>query len=131
MQGGKQHIQTVPLATKYSVYIPQCNAGRAAPCCRTEQHQTPFAACFAVWEFVTGEVPFAGMHHGVIIHRVVTEDLRPGPWPETLRQAPLPANYIPLAEACWSRQASQRPQMSQVLQELLMMLSEVEGEEGV
>lgn len=32
----------------------------------------------AVWQLVTRELPFAGLHHGEVIHRVVTEDLRPG-----------------------------------------------------
>jgi hypothetical protein len=32
----------------------------------------------AVWEMVSREAPFAGLHVGEIIHRVVTEDMRPG-----------------------------------------------------
>ena len=31
-----------------------------------------------MWEMVARSQPFAGLHHGEIIHRVVTEDLRPG-----------------------------------------------------
>jgi hypothetical protein len=38
----------------------------------------PTATPVAVWEMVSGQVPFAGLHHGEVIHRVVTEDLRPG-----------------------------------------------------
>jgi hypothetical protein len=42
----------------------------------------------AVWQFVTGEVPFQGLHHGEVIHRVVTQDLRPGPWPLLSESSP-------------------------------------------
>lgn len=31
-----------------------------------------------MWELVANSMPFAGMMHGEIIHKVVTEDLRPG-----------------------------------------------------
>jgi hypothetical protein len=95
-----------------------------------------------VWQFVTAELPFHGLHHGEIIHKVVTQDLRPGPWPITTSSPELAAaaaaadaavagaavgqcysssapvwlhpDYIPLAEACWSRQPSDRPTMPQV-----------------
>lgn len=40
----------------------------------------------SVWEFVTRELPFAGLHHGEVIHKVVTQDLRPGPWPRNPEQ---------------------------------------------
>jgi hypothetical protein len=39
----------------------------------------------------------------------------------------LPAGYRPLAEACWERQRTKRPSAEDVLQQLLRMLSEVEG----
>lgn len=39
-----------------------------------------------MWEFVTRELPFAGLHHGEVIHKVVTQDLRPGPWPQQPEQ---------------------------------------------
>eukprot|EP00878_Enallax_costatus_P022475 GHUV01023844.1.p2 GENE.GHUV01023844.1~~GHUV01023844.1.p2 ORF type:complete len:112 (+),score=43.16 GHUV01023844.1:407-742(+) len=80
-----------------------------------------------MWEFVTRELPFAGLHHGEVIHKVVTQDLRPGPWPANPEQAGLHASYIPLAEACWARAAENRPAMALVLQRLLEMLAEVEG----
>lgn len=31
-----------------------------------------------LWEMVSRTPPFAGLHHGEIIHKVVTQDLRPG-----------------------------------------------------
>ena len=152
----------------------------------------------AVWQLVSRELPFAGLHHGEVIHRVVTEDLRPGdgqwgyvherqclclqhkacswhrlaqpscgmmlqlchraclqllrlctwkrlqpfpivlhllphavmlpcagPWPAGIEQT-LPG-YVSLAEACWARQAAQRPTAQQVLQQLLTMLEHAEA----
>lgn len=54
------------------------------------------AVSFAsVWEMLSHTPPFAGLHHGEIIHRVVTEDLRPGgAW---LFNLALP---VPLPMAC-------------------------------
>lgn len=31
-----------------------------------------------MWEMVSRTPPFHGLHHGEIIHKVVTQDLRPG-----------------------------------------------------
>jgi hypothetical protein len=31
-----------------------------------------------MWEAVSRTPPFAGLHHGEVIHKVVTQDLRPG-----------------------------------------------------
>lgn len=53
-----------------------------------------------------------------------------GPWPEAARRD-LPPGYISLAEACWSRQAGKRPTAEQVLQQLMSLLAQVEGTEGV
>jgi hypothetical protein len=86
----------------------------------------------AVWELVTRSLPFQGLHHGEIIHKVVTADLRPGPWPPVSGAGPsLPADYIPLAQDCWARRTEDRPDMTQVLQRLLQMMQQVEGDEGV
>lgn len=85
----------------------------------------------AVWELVTCSLPFQGLHHGEIIHKVVTEDLRPGPWPIPSLTLPLPDGYIPLATSCWARQAKARPVMPRVLETLLQMLAEVEGSDVV
>eukprot|EP00775_Hariotina_reticulata_P003224 gene3224-3501_t len=102
-----------------------------------------------LWQFVTAEIPFHGLHHGEIIHKVVTQDLRPGPWPIITASPELAfaaadaaaagaavgqygsmpvwvhPDYIPLAEACWSRQPKDRPTMPQVLDCLLHMLADV------
>jgi hypothetical protein len=80
----------------------------------------------AVWELVSRQLPFAGLHHGEVIHKVVTQDLRPGPWPAHLV---LPPGYVALAEACWARRAVDRPSMVQVLQELLAMLAAAEQQQ--
>lgn len=85
----------------------------------------------AVWELVTQALPFKGLHHGEVIHKVVTEDLRPNPWPAAEAGLVLPADYVPLAEACWARRADMRPTMAKVLQRLLDMLAEAEGAHGV
>lgn len=44
--------------------------------------------------------------------------------------ADLPPGYITLAEACWARQARQRPAATQALQQLVQMLAQVEGRQG-
>jgi hypothetical protein len=74
-----------------------------------------------VWELASRQLPFAGLHHGEIIHKVVTQDLRPSPWPA--QAAALPPGYVALAESCWARRVSDRPSMAQVLQALLEMLA--------
>lgn len=85
-----------------------------------------------MWELVSRSLPFEGLHHGEVIHRVVTEDLRPGPWPTPEQTGiVLPADYIPLTEACWARKATDRPTMADVLGRLLDMLAEVEGTQEV
>lgn len=33
-----------------------------------------------MWEMTSRTPPFAGLHHGEVIHKVVTQDLRPGRW---------------------------------------------------
>ncbi|WIA39950.1 hypothetical protein OEZ86_013382 [Tetradesmus obliquus] len=80
----------------------------------------------SVWELVSRQLPFAGLHHGEIIHKVVTQDLRPSPWPG---HAALPPGYVALAEACWARRAADRPSMAQVLQQLVDMLAVAEGQQ--
>lgn len=52
-----------------------------------------------------------------------------GPWPAAARQC-LPPAYIQLAEACWARQSTSRPSADIVLQRLLDMLADVEGQMG-
>jgi hypothetical protein len=68
---------------------------------------------------VSRQPPFAGLHHGEVIHKVVTQDLRPSPWPAHMG---LPEGYAALAEVCWARRAVDRPSMAHVLQVLLQML---------
>lgn len=52
-----------------------------------------------------------------------------GPWP-TEATTMLPADYVPLAEACWARQRPKRPSAEDLLQRLLRMLAEVEAGQG-
>jgi hypothetical protein len=80
----------------------------------------------AVWELASRQLPFAGLHHGEIIHKVVTQDLRPSPWPAA---AALPRGYVALAESCWARRVNDRPSMAQVLQALLDMLAAAEQQQ--
>lgn len=78
-----------------------------------------------MWELVSRSLPFHGLHHGEIIHKVVTdpEDLRPGPWPWPSPLLSLPPGYIPFVKVCWARQANSRPAMPQVLEQLVQMLT--------
>jgi hypothetical protein len=49
---------------------------------------TPCWCCCwcAVWEAVSCGRPYEGLHPGQIIHKVVSQRLRPGPWPPEVPQ---------------------------------------------
>eukprot|EP00878_Enallax_costatus_P002645 GHUV01002830.1.p1 GENE.GHUV01002830.1~~GHUV01002830.1.p1 ORF type:complete len:787 (+),score=114.21 GHUV01002830.1:311-2362(+) len=118
---GQSHLSTRRYGTVTHMPPELLVAGKLTPAADV------YSFGIMMWEFVTRELPFAGLHHGEVIHKVVTQDLRPGPWPANPEQAGLHASYIPLAEACWARAAENRPAMALVLQRLLEMLAEVEG----
>lgn len=60
-----KHRDTATSCSNLLCFLVRC-AARAVP------------MPFAVWDMVSAAPPFAGLHHGEVIHRMVTEDLRPG-----------------------------------------------------
>jgi hypothetical protein len=71
-----------------------------------------------VWELVSRRRPYEGMHPGEIIGQVITQDLRPSPWPPGV-----PQEYVLVGTACWARDMRERPAMSNVLATLDALLS--------
>eukprot|EP00878_Enallax_costatus_P021947 GHUV01023262.1.p1 GENE.GHUV01023262.1~~GHUV01023262.1.p1 ORF type:complete len:315 (+),score=85.65 GHUV01023262.1:600-1544(+) len=122
---GQSHLSTRRHGTVTHMPPEMLVAGKLTPAADV------YSYGIMMWELVTRSLPFQGLHHGEIIHKVVTEDLRPGPWPALSAGLHLPADYIPLAEVCWARRVEDRPALTEVLQRLLAMLLEVEGYEGV
>ncbi|KAF6258032.1 hypothetical protein COO60DRAFT_1693831 [Scenedesmus sp. NREL 46B-D3] len=111
---GQSHLSTRRYGTVTHMPPELLVAGKLTPAADV------YSFGIMMWELVSRQLPFAGLHHGEVIHRVVTQDLRPGPWPG---QARLPRGYVALGEACWARRAGDRPGMAQVLQALLGMLA--------
>ncbi|OEL38809.1 Serine/threonine-protein kinase CTR1 [Dichanthelium oligosanthes] len=69
-----------------------------------------------MWEILTGQEPYAGMHHGGVIGGILSNTLRP----------PVPASCDPqwreLMEQCWSNEPEIRPTFTEVASRLLLML---------
>jgi serine/threonine protein kinase len=123
---GQSHLSTRRYGTVTHMPPELLVAGKLTPAADV------YSFGIMLWELVSRSLPFEGLHHGEVIHRVVTEDLRPSPWPTASQTGlQLPIDYIPLAEACWARRAGDRPTMAIVLQRLLDMLTEVEGTQEV
>ncbi|CAD6223052.1 unnamed protein product [Miscanthus lutarioriparius] len=69
-----------------------------------------------MWEILTGQEPYAGMHHGGVIGGILSNTLRP----------PVPASCDPqwreLMEQCWSNEPDKRPSFKEVVSHLHSML---------
>ncbi|KAJ1291885.1 hypothetical protein BS78_02G350500 [Paspalum vaginatum] len=69
-----------------------------------------------MWEILTGQEPYAGIHHGGVIGGILSNTLRP----------PVPASCDPqwreLMEQCWSNEPEQRPSFTDVVSHLRSML---------
>ncbi|WVZ66697.1 hypothetical protein U9M48_015886 [Paspalum notatum var. saurae] len=69
-----------------------------------------------MWEILTGQEPYAGIHHGGVIGGILSNTLRP----------PVPASCDPqwreLMEQCWSNEPEQRPSFTEVVSHLRSML---------
>jgi tRNA A-37 threonylcarbamoyl transferase component Bud32 len=69
-----------------------------------------------MWEILTGQEPYAGMHHGGVIGGILSNTLRPT----------VPASCDPqwreLMEQCWSNEPDKRPTFTEVVSRLRLML---------
>ncbi|CAA6670222.1 unnamed protein product [Spirodela intermedia] len=74
-----------------------------------------FSFGVVMWELLTGEEPYADLHHGAIIGGIVSDTLRP-PVPE-----PCDPEWRALMETCWSTEPSERPSFTEVAARLRSM----------
>ncbi|WIA40607.1 hypothetical protein OEZ86_013945 [Tetradesmus obliquus] len=79
-----------------------------------------------LWELLTGQVPFHGMHPGQLLNAKLTHP--------TSQLLPLPEAAPPalasLCLACWEEQPGRRPSMQGVIQQLNALALELLGEEA-
>ncbi|KAJ1287360.1 hypothetical protein BS78_02G003900 [Paspalum vaginatum] len=75
-----------------------------------------------MWEILTGEDPYDGMHYGGVIGGILSNTLRP----------PVPASCHPewrkLMEQCWSTEPERRPSFTEVASRLQAILEASRGE---
>ncbi|CAN6199811.1 unnamed protein product [Urochloa humidicola] len=69
-----------------------------------------------MWEILTGQEPYAGMHHGGVIGGILSNTLRP-PVPPTCDP-----QWRDLMEQCWSNEPEKRPTFTKVVSRLRLML---------
>ncbi|XP_011033492.1 PREDICTED: uncharacterized protein LOC105131960 isoform X3 [Populus euphratica] len=78
-----------------------------------------FSFGMVLWELLTGEEPYADLHYGAIIGGIVSNTLRP----------PVPENCDPdwrsLMERCWSAEPSDRPNFTEIANELRAMAAKI------
>jgi hypothetical protein len=68
------------------------------------------AAAAAVWELLTGDLPFRGMLEGDVVIGICERQLRPAFPPGA------PQGYVDLAQQCWAEDPAARPAAAQVRQ---------------
>ncbi|XP_021850576.1 uncharacterized protein [Spinacia oleracea] len=78
-----------------------------------------FSFGIVMWELLTGEEPYADLHYGAIIGGIVSNTLRP-PVPESCDP-----EWRSLMERCWSADPPERPNFTEIANDLRCMASKI------
>lgn len=116
---GKSHLSTRTYGTVTHMPPELLLEGRLAP------PADVYSFGIILWEMLAARSPFHGMTAGEVIQKVVVQDLRP----QFPRYIPLPV--CQLAQDCWHKQPSKRPEFPLVMERLEALLQEVDKLQAV